>query len=101
MYVKVREDAIQPGWTAFKGKKGYVEIRVVANWTTADPNDPGKYTVEQLFLEKKEDLDKIPELCEISIMFEDGTYVQLPLPAFKSIFLIIPKGEYTNAIYGD
>lgn len=101
MFVKIKKEAVTPGWHVFNQKQ-FVEVRAVANWSSADPNTPGtETTYHQKFIENKEDLDKIPELCEISIMFEDGTYVQLPVQTFKEVFIVIPSGEYSDALYGD
>jgi hypothetical protein len=98
MYIKRRKGSELPAWSEYLSRKTYVEIRAVATW---DEKDEEGISVEcQTFLDCKKDLDRIPDDCDISIMFEDGTYVELPIQAFKKIFEIIPDGELTEAIYG-
>lgn len=71
------------------------EIRAVAIWQMYEKH-------HSKFIDSQEDLDSLPEICEsISVMFSDGTYVELPLESFKGIFRIVPEGELTDAIYGN
>ena len=81
-----------------------VEIRAVVNWTEAadEPSGGTDWRVRTQFIDSQEDLDNLSVMCKsISVMFSDGTYVELPIEAFKDIFRIVPKGEMTDALYGN
>jgi len=94
MYVTILENSVFPSCSPLLREKGYIEIRAVATWKENS-------TKCQTFLDSEKDLDRVPQECDISIVFEDGTYVELPMQAFMHIFKIIPKGKLTEAIYGE
>lgn len=91
MIIKLRPDVLFPHLK----ESNLVEVRAVANWS-----ENGKK--RSRFIDSQKDIDSLPKLCDsISVMFADGAYVEIPLNTFKTLFKIIPKGELTDAIYGD
>ena len=96
MHIKLNKGKTFPGCNEQFATRGYLEIRVVAfyydKWST----------YKQCFVDTKVEFDKLPYLCHtLSILFEDGSNVELPLEAFNRLFTVIPEGELTNALYGN
>ena len=87
-----------PALEQFKNRTA--EIRVVVNSMITEVD--GTIKLRPIFIDSQEELDNLPELCNIvSVLFEDGTTIKLPLEVFKSVFRIVPEGELTDAIYGN
>ncbi len=78
--------------------KDYADIRTAAKWVETNGRVD---TTKHKFFDTQEELDKLPDMTDIGIMFSDGTHVELPKFVFIAIFEVIPEGDLTDALYGN
>ena len=98
MIVRTKKGTEQPHWLVLKVGKTYADIRTAAKWIESN----GRVQVtNHKFFDTQEELDDLPNMCDIGIMFSDGTHVELPKFVFIEIFEIMPEGDLTDALYGN
>lgn len=94
MNIRLKSNKEFPVYTIYMQKKGYVEVRAVGKWIEGEK-------VHWEFLDSKKAFDRVANKCEtIDLLFEDGSYVELPFTAFNSVFEVLPDGDMMRIIYG-
>jgi hypothetical protein len=99
LLIKLKKKIHFPAYAPFE-KQGYARTKVVAIGPRS--RNQGLVSTYMNSIESQADLDAVAETCDtVHILFEGGSYIELPYASFITIFQIVPEGQLTGVIYGD